>query len=369
MTEPKRLSDHIEYEMSSAHVDHLWNAVEKKQGYHSTSKRAKAPLAFGVAAIAAGISLGWLLGSPLHAPEQPSSALSPAATPLTAKLPPVGAELQSQENNLSFRLTDGSEVKLTPRSTIALKESSAHAITLRLDTGRASFDVKEEETRLLTIISGPVLVRTIGTSFFVSRSEKSGAEEIIVSVDRGVAEVRGPDGDLKRIASGEAWSLRLPKKSASSTSAQSTPHQEPEAPDSNSLSRKAPPATEPAQKAAALELFSAARSKKNSGDPRGAAADYQRFLGQFSTHPRAAVAALELGRIKMDQLGDPKGAIAPLKQALRMGAGGLGDDALARLTQAQARSGQLAGCRSSKEQYLRRYPNGVHLGQIQQLCP
>jgi hypothetical protein len=71
----------------------------------------------------------------------------------------------------------------------------------------------------------------------------------------------------------------------------------------------------------------------------------------------------------MDHLGDVAGAIAPLKTAASRGAGGLGDDAPARLAQAYSRLGQSAACQSARERYMKSYPQGVHVKQVRKLCP
>lgn len=78
---------------------------------------------------------------------------------------------------------------------------------------------------------------------------------------------------------------------------------------------------------------------------------------------------MELGRLKMDHLGDMKGAIPWLSTAASLGAGGLGDDALARLVVARARLGQTAACKKVRANYLKAYPNGVHVRQVEALCP
>src|SRR5690606_30912927 len=72
----------------------------------------------------------------------------------------------------------------------------------------------------------------------------------------------------------------------------------------------------------ARDLFAEARAARNAGDAARAAQLYQQFLNQHSKDPRAGVAALEVGRLRMDELGDVSGAIAPLSRAARSAGSG-----------------------------------------------
>lgn len=372
MSNPKRLSDYIEHDMDAAHVEHLWKSIEKNQPRPAAAAR-RSNLYWGLAALAAGVSLGWFFGAPSQKPPTVTAKSTPAETPVeplqavsnaSATHEPTGSQWESTADTLSFHLADEARVQLLPRSKLVLRESDSLGVTLELKEGQATFGATEAEKKRLTIHAGPVVVRAIGTSFLVARSLIGEKEEIRVSVQQGSAEVRGPDGDFKRLATGESWSVQLASVKSHETSGDDPTRVAKDSSENPRHSRAAPTIDDQAR-----TLFDSARAEKNNGRPAVAAALYQQFLTQYPSHSRIGLAALELGRLKLDQLGDAQGAIAPLQRALRNGAGGLGDDTLARLAQAQAQAGQTAACHESRKRYLQKYPKGVHLKQIRTLCP
>jgi hypothetical protein len=58
-----------------------------------------------------------------------------------------------------------------------------------------------------------------------------------------------------------------------------------------------------------------------------------------------------------------------LNRAAALGAGGLGDDALARLVMAHDQLGHRGTCQSLKERYLSNYKKGVHRARVERSCP
>ena len=95
-------------------------------------------------------------------------------------------------------------------------------------------------------------------------------------------------------------------------------------------------------------------------DGRGRA-DVPGAAGQHPRDPRAGLAAFELGRLRMDRLGDMPGAVVALQQAVALAPGAeLREDALARLVAASAAAHDRAGCARARTRYLTEYPTGVH---------
>ena len=89
-------------------------------------------------------------------------------------------------------------------------------------------------------------------------------------------------------------------------------------------------------------------------DVSGAAREHPR-------DPRAGLAAFELGRLRMDRLGDMPGAVQALEQAVALAPGAeLREDALARLVAASAAAHDHAVCTRARARYLTEYPSGVH---------
>ena len=101
----------------------------------------------------------------------------------------------------------------------------------------------------------------------------------------------------------------------------------------------------------------------------GAARAYEELLTLHPTDGRAGLAAFELGRLKMDRLGDVRGAISALQKAVMMAPGAaFREDAMARLVEAYARAGAVERCRSAQSAYLSSYPNGVHATAVSRQC-
>lgn len=356
-----RLNQHIEHEVDEARMERLWQGVSSRSGkFARRSSHRGVMLVAGGFAVAAATALAWV------------NLTSPGSDDLVAPLTSVaeasplragGASLRTAGEEMAVNLDDGSRLTLSPRSRIAMEDTGSDDVTLALEEGRVECNVSKDEKRLFSVLAGPVVVRVVGTRFSVERSNLDERGLVRVDVQEGVVEVSGPDGVRKHLSAGETWSVKVPG-STDDASAANEP--------SESLGKQAMRPRQTPQRSAserAKSLFEEARAKRNSGDAAGAAALYERFLSEHASDGRAGVAALELGRLRMDQLGDVEGAISPLKTAASRGAGGLGDDALARLAQAYSRLGDSAACRSARERYMKSHPAGVHVNQVRKLCP
>jgi len=112
-----------------------------------------------------------------------------------------------------------------------------------------------------------------------------------------------------------------------------------------------------------------ASSLWRAGRVREAAETYQALLSTHPRDPRAGLAAFELGRLRMDRLGDLAGAVKALDRAVALApSSGFREDALARLVTAHARLIDAAGCRRARDQYLREFPAGVRKRTVAAAC-
>jgi TolA-binding protein len=124
-----------------------------------------------------------------------------------------------------------------------------------------------------------------------------------------------------------------------------------------------------AQARAAEELFGQANVARRSGRVAEAAKLYGDLVNRHARDRRAALAAFELGRLRMDSLNDVRGAIEALDRALKLDARrAFAEDALARLVLAQEALGDRAACMRARERYLARYPEGVHAQHVALRC-
>jgi TolA-binding protein len=116
-------------------------------------------------------------------------------------------------------------------------------------------------------------------------------------------------------------------------------------------------------------LFLRATVARRAGLMEDAADAYAELLQRFPQDSRAAVSAFELGRIRMDALGDARGAAQAFSESLRLSKRAqFREDALARLAIANDAMGELDTCRKLRERYLKEYPGGVHVASLAKLC-
>jgi transmembrane sensor len=92
-------------------------------------------------------------------------------------------------------------------------------------------------------------------------------------------------------------------------------------------------------------------------------------LKKFPSDGRAGLAAFELGRLRMDRLGDWPGAVQAFERAVQLAPGsGFREDAMARLVTAYAATGRSSDCVRSRDAYLAAFPAGVHRDAVAKGC-
>jgi transmembrane sensor len=349
-------SRHVQPDVSEARVDRLWQGLESR-----LEKRPARPwrwlvLGTALAGAAAGGVL-WLDATRSAAAER--AVLS-------------DAKLETKTDELSVTLGDGSSVKLASQSEVRVQGSRSSAIALSLARGELSCDVTHREGRKFTVLAGDVEVRVIGTRFSVRRT--AGAEpRVEVSVSRGVVEVRSarrPDV-VARVAAGQNW---IESSAEPEPLARAEPPAAPavaSVPSEPELQKReiSPAASAPLAVPAARELFEKAAESRRAGDAAAAARAYEELLRLHPGDARASLAAFELGRLRMDRLGDRAGAITALERAVALQVGPtFREDALARLVSVYAAQGNFKACQRARDRYLSSYPRGVHAGAVTTRC-
>lgn len=323
----------IEPELDEARLDRSWSAIEGRLAEPAKPRRrgrwAAATVALAAAA-ALALWVGW-----------------PSPTPW------VGTTLATADETAEVRLPENSLVNAEPRTELVRIQEGEREVRLALREGAATFDVVRNPDRLFAVEAGDVEVRVVGTAFRVARV----GERVRVSVERGAVDVRRGD-ELVRLRKGEQWEgdaeidLEEPRAAA-----QPVPIEEPE---QARRRRRAGPSAD--------ELFADAAEARRSGDAREAARLYGRLVARFPGDERAALASFELGRIRLDQLGDPNGAASAFRRALALGGGPFAQEARARLVESYDAAGNRAACERSKEAYLRRHPNGRYAVDVTAAC-
>jgi len=353
--ENDRLANHVRVDLSEARVDRLWDRVSPRLGGPRRARGwvwAGAALCVGAAAVAIVVR-----GRGVEPGAQVASAWE-------------GAQLETAADALSVTLVDGSSLKVEPRSRVEVGERNPSALKLLLARGRIACDVTHRDGRSFVVAAGGVEVRVVGTRFSVANEEAGAGRRVEVRVERGVVEVRGsgPGAEVVRVEAGHSWSQVTKTEALEGEGSEAEAAPEVEAEEAEVAPRAVRPerahvgaraARSPA--ADGRELFEQARSEWRAGRMAEAAKTYQALLASYPRDPRAGLAAFELGRLRMDRLGDMPGAVVALQQAVALAPGAeLREDALARLVAASAAAHDRAVCTRARARYLADYPGGVH---------
>jgi transmembrane sensor len=297
-----------------------------------------------------------------------------------------GAVLESGPASEGAKVTfaDGSEVTLERASRARVVLDRADAVRLEIERGGVEIEATHVAGRSFVVAARGYEVKVVGTHFEVRASP----DAVEVHVDRGKVEIRSPSGDVSTLGAGETW--RAGKAEASSPSASLSvsappppPSPPPPPPSANAatsaeLAQTAAPVDVDAPSSAkpslqrgardgAKELFEDARTELTAGHPAAAARAFDRLRREHRGDSRAGLAAYELGRLRLDALGDPRGAEEALRDAMTHG-GPFREDAEARRVQALARMGDHGACTAARDAYLARYPHGSFRAAVSLYC-
>ena len=367
MTDPSR---YVEPEVSDARVNRLWGNVSARLA----TRPGRAWRWLVVCTALSGVAAGGIF----VAKTQLSTGAGPTERAVLAE-----AMLETASDTLAVTLVDGSKVSLAARTELQVRGNQPTSVTLALSRGEVVCDVTHREDRKFTVTAGDVEVRVVGTKFSV-KTTNGDNPRVEVSVLRGVVEVvskRRP-GIVARVAAGQSWIQNAELDaappappaalSALPPSSDALPLTSAFGAESSSADVKgsaAPPASAVAQSPGARELFEKAGESRRAGDAAAAAHAYDELLRLHPNDGRASLSAFELGRLRMDRLADPAGAISALERALALNIGpSFREDALARLVSVYASQGNFAACGRARDRYLSSYPAGVHASAVATRC-
>src|SRR6478736_1836851 len=341
-TPPNR---YVQPDVNEARIERLWQNVSRRLEVRPSRALRWLVLSTAVAGAAAG-GLFWL--------NLRSVAMPHAGTVERAVL--ADAKLETKSDELAVTLGDGSSVKLGAQTEVQVQSSQTSSIALQLARGELWCDVTHHEERKFKVVAGDVEVRVVGTQFRVETTNGP-SPRVKVSVTRGVVEVvsaRRP-GVVARVAAGQSW---IQDAESAAPEPQTAPAVELSS--AEPVKRDEPPAATAAQPSAnasvpsGRELFEKAAESRRLGDVPAAAHAYEELLRLHPGDGRASLSAFELGRLRMDRMGDLTGAIAALERAVAMNLGpGFREDALARLVSAYASQGNVAACQCARDRYCR----------------
>jgi TolA-binding protein len=374
MSEAKKLAAGVTLRIPQERVDAQWTNIAARVPTVQHQHKVRAwgwLLASGVGAVCA--SLFWLSSLPTQR--------EPAPQGWTRSV------VRSDEDPVDFSLGERSRIALAPSSEMALLPAESDAISLELTMGSARLEVGDENGRALHVHSGPFELISKRGAVRVTRQMEETGERVRVEVEGGSVDVLR-DGSAEppvHLVAGEHWSafaayakservheVALDDERAKRFEAadeQRSTSSEASLDTTLDTTTEKRPRVRREQAAAATLLFERAHVARRAGQLREAADLYGEMVERFPRDKRAALAAFELGRIRMDVLNDPRGAVQALERSLVLDARrSFAEDALARLTLAHEALSDRNGCARARDSYLQRYPDGVHAQTVAKRC-
>lgn len=354
------IAEQLESEVPDADVRRLWLGIEarRKRRFSGWSTLLNGRGALVAAAIAAVVLLV-LFGRNDAAPGGPLLKTNGQA-PLALGGPK--AEVAP--------LADGSQITLNAGSKLEVLDNDGRRFVSVLRSGTAHFEVKPGGERRWIVEAGLASVEVVGTGFSVTRSE----QRVEVSVSHGVVLVRAalvPDG-VQRLTAGQKLVVRGAGASAAAAgSAPTSIVSQASGPVSPQVpfdvipapASAAPPVRSRSERAD--HWLAEADVARRAGNVEGAITLLRRALDEAEGN-RAALTAFTLGKLLLDSAGRPSEAEAAFARCLALSPPvSIAEDALARLTEAQARAGRKESARNSAAEYVRLYPNGRRLREVQ----
>jgi len=337
MSEP--LAHYVRPNLSEARVARQWSDVDARATPGHKVRYRWLLAGPGILAGAVAVALG--LRGPGHAPRD-------------------GMEGSLIEDG-TVTLADGSHVAVSDGGRLRVETLRDDSVVLALDVG--SVELAVPHTRRTLVVRTPRYdVVDVGTRFRVAL-DADGAERVEVS--EGSVEIRSrvDRTPARRLEGGESWSSRAsapgPVVSAEPmpVAASSAPSAEPP-----------PSSTVRDSGAGPRDLLETAERARLAGQPRAAGAALDTLRRRFRSDPRAPLAAFELGRLRLDSLGDAHGALEAFDDAIALAPRGpLRQDAEARRVEALSVE-RSPLCAAARDAFLERYAASAHAAVVAVQC-
>jgi hypothetical protein len=377
MRTAKELARYMQPPLDEARMERQWERLREYQEKPRAERPRALALSLGFACLLAGVVAVFRL------------------TSVTTPLPTEGTLVETSASNVQpLTLADGSRVLLSESSRVRLSTVRPEAIKLVLARGAVSLDVAHDKKRSFTVAAGGYDMVVHGTRFSVTLLPGATAA-VRVSVEEGRVEVR--DARTGRtesfITTGQSWTSEAPLAQAPSPpraeeeampepsaapAARRTPATSEATPAPEAPKPRAEEGTEAEQgpgafarevsRSDARHLLDLANEARLAGRPRDAAVALDELCKNHRSDPRAGLAALELGRLRADSFGDLKGALSAFDDAVRLASGSVREDAEARRVLTLDKLGDFARCRSARDAYLAKFPNGIRAAMIRGRC-
>ena len=382
------LSQHLRDPATEVLLQAGWQGLEARRRGKVRSRRPAWVVAGALALGAAGF-LFW--------PSSPSVAPALTLADGQALAPSV-----SDADHPHLVLSDDSRLALGPGTQLELAENRPGQLHLLLRQGRLELDVRSHGQTRWRIDCGSTSIEVVGTRFTVERQD----DRTQVTVAEGKVRVSDPNlvPPVQYLGPGEKLSLGTPPgpersrggaigpeaqgttKARQTSRARPTPAPEIEVRSPSTLGQgsnaepllppTAPPKVTP-ENSGPLDprpaeepdvLLRQADEARRRGDHAAAVAALA-WVAEGSD-ARAALAALTMGRLLLDELADPNAADRALVRALELPLPpAMSEIAWARRVEAQARMGAAAQAKVLADEYRSRFPNGRFTTDVERWSP
>jgi hypothetical protein len=312
-----------------------------------------------------------------------------ARTPRPASI--EGTVLETEGQSETVGLPDGSRIVLGPSSRLLLVNVSRQRVRLELERGTIDVAATHLAGRTFSVGARVLDIDVVGTRFRVEVGPPPSDVQVSVREGRVRVTSRNDAEHPRYLGAGEVWSshpspaqsVSAPAVAVQAVPDAGKPHDAPAKPrlptrfaelyregryvDAYTL--VADDFTARSHDLGADELFTLAETARLSGHPRDAATAFDALRTRFRANPRAPLAALELGRLDLDELDQPSAAKEALEDAIQLQPDGFfREDADARRIQALEEMGLRAECAAARAQYLDAYPQGSHRTSVARRC-
>ncbi|MEO1172984.1 MAG: FecR family protein [Myxococcota bacterium] len=267
----------------------------------------------------------------------------------------------------THRFADGSQARWTSDAEWQTRTESPSLVEVELRRGRGRFKVTKTPDRTFRVRCGAVTAEVLGTTFSVERE----SDQVRVDVSEGRVRVQGPQGTTV-LSAGETLTVSAaPKPEPETETETETPLVAAEA-EERPTKRWQRSAKRGDMETAfklikrqrvankAEDLLLAADVARMTGHPDQALPYLRRVVREHQRDPRAPLAAFTLGKLLLEELGQPlRAADAFRKVGALKASSDLVEDALAREVECYFRAGDEERARERAERYVQRYPNGA----------
>jgi transmembrane sensor len=357
LEELARLKRHLEADLTEQDVERLVRRGAERRQRRRLRRTLGTGLMLGVLGSALiALLLRWSAGLGGIETAPPAASFQPVA-PLHAPAVPAPSAVRASE---IVTLRDQSRATaLAPDTRLAVEEDAPERVHVRLERGRARFEVTRRPERSFTVRAGNVTVSVVGTTFGVEIV----ADRVGVTVEKGAVEVDWGLGQKQLLAGESGWFPPLVMTAQpEATLDGSRP--------ANDHNTPAPPGSVPqASPRSAQQLLTEVDAARSSGHSTRAVELLRQLLSEYPNDPRSPLAAFTLGRVLLNELGRPREAAAAFQQVRQKApASQFAEDALAREVEAWNRASEPGRARALAATYLERYPSGRHARRVKALA-